>query len=153
MPPRRLERAFEEAERLRLLDMNALLRLRERSDGKHGLISFDALLSEHRRDLPNTRSELEHLFYKLCRSSGLPPPSLNVTVAGFEVDAVWPDHKVVVELDGYLFHRTRAAFERDRLRDAALQTAGYRVLRVTYRRLSYEPDAVVGAIRALLSSS
>jgi very-short-patch-repair endonuclease len=153
LPQRRLERAFEEAERLQLLDMNALRRLRERAHGRHGLIPLDALLSEQWRPYPEMRSELERLFYELCRNAGLPPPAMNVIVAGFEVDAVWPDHKLIVELDGYAFHRTRAAFERDRLRDAALQTAGYRVLRATYRRLSYEPDAVIGAIRALLSSS
>jgi very-short-patch-repair endonuclease len=75
-----------------------------------------------------------------------------VIVAGFEVDAVWPDQKLIVELDGYAFHRTRAAFERDRMRDAALQIAGYRVLRVTYRRLLEEPGAVVSAIMELLTT-
>jgi very-short-patch-repair endonuclease len=57
----------------------------------------------------------------------------------------------VVELDGYAFHGDRSAFERDRLRDAELQLAGYRVLRVTYRRLRAEPAEVVEAVRSLLS--
>ena len=73
-------------------------------------------------------------------------------VAGFEVDALWPDQKLIVELDGYAFHGTRAAFESDRMRDAALQIAGYRVLRVTYRRLLEEPGAVVSAILELLTT-
>ena len=77
-----------------------------------------------------TRSELERRFLALCRDAGLPPPAVNVVVAGFEVDAVWPDRRLVVELDGHAFHGTRAAFERDRVRDASLQLAGYRVLRV-----------------------
>jgi very-short-patch-repair endonuclease len=59
--------------------------------------------------------------------------------------------RLVVELDGYAFHRTRAAFERDRARDAALQLAGYRVLRLTARRLGEEPVAVADAVRTLLS--
>src|SRR5436190_23398717 len=50
-------------------------------------------------------------------------------------------------------HRTRTAFERDRTRDAALQLAGYRVLRVTARRLTHEPNEIVTTIRALLSRS
>jgi len=150
LPERRLTRAFEEADRLQLLDMKALSELRKRSLGRHGLASLDALLSESHSSPPGTRSELERLFYELCRNAGLPRPALNLIVAGFEVDAAWPDQKLIVELDGYAFHHTRAAFERDRLRDAALQTAGHRVLRITYRRLSYEPDAVVAAIRALL---
>jgi very-short-patch-repair endonuclease len=56
----------------------------------------------------------------------------------------------VVELDGYAFHGDRSAFERDRLRDASLQLAGYRVLRVTYRRLRAEPALVAEAVRSLL---
>jgi very-short-patch-repair endonuclease len=71
---------------------------------------------------------------------------------GFEVDALWPHQRLVVELDGYEFHRTRAAFERDRARDAALQLAGYRVLRVTSRRLAGEPAAVAETIRSLLEA-
>jgi very-short-patch-repair endonuclease len=73
-----------------------------------------------------------------------------VNVAGFEVDAAWLGRQLIVELDGYAFHRTRAAFERDRARDIALQVAGYRVLRVTSRRLLDEPTEVVRAIRLLL---
>jgi very-short-patch-repair endonuclease len=53
-------------------------------------------------------------------------------------------------LDGHETHRTRAAFERDRKRDTTLQLAGYRVLRITHRRLKSEPAQVVAAVRALL---
>jgi very-short-patch-repair endonuclease len=67
-----------------------------------------------------------------------------------EVDAVWPAQRLIVELDGYAFHRDRASFERDRERDAKLQLSGYRVLRITHRRLESEPAAVTGALRALL---
>jgi very-short-patch-repair endonuclease len=56
-----------------------------------------------------------------------------------------------VELDGHAYHRSRAAFERDRIRDATLQLAGYRVLRVTHARLEREPDAITGAVRSLLA--
>lgn len=73
-----------------------------------------------------------------------------MTIAGFEVDAVWADRRLAVEVDGYEYHRTRAAFERDRARDAALLVAGYRVLRVTAHRLAAEPGAVATQIRSLL---
>lgn len=74
---------------------------------------------------------------------------MNVVVAGYEVDAVWFDARVVVELEGYAFHRSRAAFEEDRARDAALQLARFRVLRVTQRRLEDEPVALVETIQSL----
>lgn len=57
----------------------------------------------------------------------------------------------MVEVDSWRFHKTRQAFEADRRRDAKLVTAGWRVLRVTYRRLRDEPWAVAADIAALLS--
>ena len=59
--------------------------------------------------------------------------------------------RLVVEVDGFAFHSSRAAFERDRVRDAELQAMGYRVLRVTWRRLVAEPDVIVAQLAALLS--
>ena len=109
-------------------------------------------MSDIRQSIPDTRSALEQRFVALCRTSSLPMPALNVSVAGFVVDALWPSERLVVELDGFAFHRTRQAFERDRARDAALQLAGYRVLRLTFRRVTREPTAVVRAIRELLLS-
>lgn len=74
-----------------------------------------------------------------------------MTAAGFEVDAFWPGARLVVELDGFSYHRSRAAFERDRERDAALTLAGFRVLRITFRRLEREPKAVAETLRSLLA--
>ena len=67
-----------------------------------------------------------------------------------EVDALWARERLIVELDGFAFHHHRTAFERDRARDAALQAAGYRVIRLTHRRLEQEPAAVAAEIRRLL---
>ena len=78
---------------------------------------------------------------------------MNVLVAGFEVDCFWPAHRLVVALDGYAFHRNRAAFERDRQRDAALQVAGHTVLRITYRRLVNSEASVVAGLEKLLRAS
>jgi hypothetical protein len=147
--PGRLERAVEEAERLGILDLDALERACERGRGRHGLKTLLPLLSSLNPQ-PNTRSELERLFVAFCRRYGLPPPSTNVPAAGFEVDATWPSRRLVVELDGFQFHRTRAAFERDRARDMDLKLAGYDVLRVTARRLEREPVAIARTIRMLL---
>jgi very-short-patch-repair endonuclease len=148
--PSELERAFEAADRLRLLDMRALDELRARSHGRHGLVLIDALLGETRPPPADTRSELESSFLALIREAGLPQPATNVLIEGFLVDAVWPEQRLIVELDGEAFHGTRAAFERDRVRDAALQVAGYRVLRITWRRLNNQPAAVIADVRALL---
>jgi len=61
---------------------------------------------------------------------------------------VWPQHRLIIEVDGYAFHRTRQAFERDRRRDADHLAAGYRTLRLTWRQLTGEPLAVVARLSA-----
>ncbi len=98
-----------------------------------------------------TRSHAEQRFRELMRDAELPSPILNAQVGGYEVDAYWPDRRLAVEIDGFRFHGTRGAFERDRRRDAALQTTGIRVLRVTWRRLDGAPAAVVATVAQALA--
>ena len=147
---RTLHRAFEEAERLRLVDMQALGRIYERNRGRHGLRPLRQLIAGSRLPEPAARSELERRFLDLCHEAGLPRPASNALAAGFEVDALWPAERLVVELDGHQFHRTRTAFESDRARDAALVVAGYAVVRITYRRLLAEPARIADELRRLL---
>jgi very-short-patch-repair endonuclease len=97
-----------------------------------------------------TRSELERRFLRFCRERGLPKPAVNVPLLGYEVDAFWPEQRLVVELDGWTTHRGRASFEGDRVRDAALQVARCRVVRVTDRRIEDDPDELEAELRALL---
>jgi very-short-patch-repair endonuclease len=140
--PSQLERALEQGERLTLLDFGAIERLLRRSRGHRGTRRLREALAAQ---LPGVeaRFELERRFLDLCRDADLPRPQLNVVVAGYEVDAYWPDRRLIVELDGWAFHRTRAAFEQDRVRDAALQLAGCRVLRFTDRRLSRDAESTL----------
>lgn len=77
-------------------------------------------------DIPDrTRSELEHLFLRLCRRYGLPAPEVNVPIDSLLVDFLWRDRRLVVETDGYRYHRGRAAFEEDRDRDLRLKSMDY----------------------------
>ena len=149
VPPRRLERAVEEAEWPRLLDLRALEAVSERRRGRPGSTAIARVLRE-RRDSPWTRSELERRFLALCSAAGLPSPVVNGRLLGFEVDFHWPEHRLVVELDGFAYHHTRASFERDRRRDAKLHVAGQRVLRLTQRRLERDSGEVVAEVRSLL---
>ncbi len=59
-----------------------------------------------------TRSEAERRLLQLIRAAGLPTPRTNVRVAGHEVDMLWPAQRLVVEVDGYAFHGSRAARRR-----------------------------------------
>jgi very-short-patch-repair endonuclease len=108
------------------------------------------VIPDHAPDPGFTRSEAERRLRALCKAAGLPAPKTNARVAGYEVDAYWPEQRLIVEVDGYEYHGTRQAFERDRRKDAALQVAGYRVVRITYRRLTTEPYSVSAQLGALL---
>ncbi len=150
-PERRLRRAYEEADRLNLLRPSALEQVCRHGLGRRGLGAIRRLVVDAKERGGATRSSLEDMFVALCRKHELPVPAINAPLSGFEVDALWRRQRVVVELDGFAYHRHRAAFERDRARDAAVQAAGYRVVRLTYRRLEREPDAVAEQLRTLLA--
>ena len=104
-----------------------------------------------RTDPKLTRSEAERLLLDLIRAARLPTPATNVKIHGHEVDFVWPTQRLIVEVDGFAFHSTRAAFERDRVRDADLLKAGYRVIRITWRRLTTQREAVIATLAAALN--
>jgi hypothetical protein len=145
----RLARAMEEADRLNLLRVSELERVCARADGRHGAGICRQLVASL-ITTPRTRSPLEQRFVGFCDSHRLPRPVFNATVLGHEVDALWPDRKVAVELDSWEFHRHRAAFENDRERDTELQVAGYRTIRVTDRRMKADAAALAAQLRELL---
>jgi very-short-patch-repair endonuclease len=143
-----LEQAIAEADVLRLIDRDDLL---SRSRGRPGAKYLRRLLeSEHGPAL--TRSEAERRLLRLVRAAALPSPATNAALNGFEVDFLWPEQRLVVEVDGFAFHAGRAAFERDRERDAALSASGYAVVRVTWRQLLERSEAVVARIAGALAS-
>lgn len=146
----RLQGAFEEADRLKLLRMPALERVCARAGRRKGLVALRRLIADARAPV-TTRSPLEDRFAVFCDKHNLPTPVHNVDVLGHEADAYWPSHRLVVELDSFSFHRHRAAFEHDRARDAAMQAAGYRVIRLTHRQLDTEAPRIATQLRKLLA--
>jgi very-short-patch-repair endonuclease/predicted transcriptional regulator of viral defense system len=145
-----LERAFETADRRDLLDLNAIEAQLERSPGRRGRQRLSKLVDGYRGPGPELRSELERRFWRLIEEAGLPLPLTNVVVEGELVDAYWPNERLVVELDGYGYHRTRRDFENDRERDRILELARVQRLRITYDRLRHKPHAAVQDVRVLL---
>jgi very-short-patch-repair endonuclease len=97
-----------------------------------------------------TRSHLERTFLGLLRSHELPLAEVNARLGPYEVDFLWRSELLVVETDGWEFHRSRTAFEADRRRDRELQARGFVVLRFTYREVMQAPGAVVASLRAHL---
>jgi very-short-patch-repair endonuclease len=147
---RALARMLEEAEVLRLArpeDVRAALARAPRRRGAGAL----ADLVERDAAPALTRSEAEAALLDLLRAAGIPPTAVNARVGPYEVDFLWRPQRLIAEVDGYAFHAGRAAFERDRLRDAELAAAGWRVLRVTWRQIAETPEAVVARIAAALA--
>ena len=145
-----VERAVEDALRRRLVTRSALTV--EARRGRPGSATIRELLRLERAPAL-TRSEAEGRLVALIRAAGLPAPEYNVRVLGLEVDLVWPEHGLVVEVDGFTYHSGRAAFERDRIRDARLTASGLRVMRITWRQLSARPHAVVARLAEALAVS
>ena len=95
---------------------------------------------------PMTRSDLEATVFEAIANADLPGPAVNANVEGYEVDFLWREHGVIAELDSYVTHGSRAAFERDRQRDRKLAVAGWRVVRIT-------DEGGVEDLRRLLAST
>ena len=119
--------------------------------GAPGSARLRAALEAHRPELAHARSETECLLIGLCEAHQLPLPKLNVYRHGWLVDAVWDRHRVVIEVDGYPGHRTKAQLESDHQRDLELRARGYTVLRYTWRQLVETAEAVVLDIRRHLA--
>jgi very-short-patch-repair endonuclease len=147
--PGDLEQVLAHAVR-RGLARGDLERLVARYPGRRGIAALRGLLSEWQR-LAVTRSRAEAECLALVRRAQLPRPETNVRLAGFEVDFLWRGAKFVVEVDGFAYHSSRSSFERDRHRDATLLARGYRVLRVTWRQITNEPEAVIARLAQVLA--
>ena len=139
-----LTRAVNEARLRRKATLTQLAELLSRSPGRatRRLRPFVETVSGP------TRAEFEDAFLAFVRRHGLPTPETNQIVAGYEVDAVWREQRLVVELDGREYHEN--AFEEDRERDATLLNAGFPVLRLTWHRLEHRELREARRIREVL---
>lgn len=150
----RLEAAMRKAEFLQLYNRLSLPDLLHRYPGHRGNAKLRSCLEERGGTIGFTRSELEERFLFFVDRAGLPRPQLNAQLQmegrWIEVDCLWRDARLIVELDGRAAHGTLAAFEADRERDRRLQSAGWRVVRVTWRQLHDESTALARDLRAML---
>ncbi|HYH54415.1 MAG TPA: hypothetical protein VD761_09820 [Solirubrobacterales bacterium] len=150
---RTLERALHEAEVRELRDRVSLPTLLERYPRRRGSRNLSALL-ESQEPVGWTRNDFEEAFLALVDAYGLPRPRMNAALAlrgrFFEIDALWEEQWIAVELDSRGVHGTRKRFETDRQRDRILLAEGWRTMRVTWRQLQEEPDEVVADLCLLL---
>jgi hypothetical protein len=150
-----VERALNEMEVQQLRDALSIRDLLARYPRRRGSAVVRALLDEGAESRGVTKRELEEWFAALVESHGLPRPRRNADLAVrgrlFNVDCLWPDARLVVELDGRAAHGTRKAFEADRERDRLMLADGWRVMRITWAQLRDEEKAVAADLCAALN--
>lgn len=147
---RRLERALDEALGLRITSIAKLTVAIAAHPGRPGISRVRELLAQ-RQGSTVTRTDAEERFLALIREAGLPDPQMQAPIAGFEVDAYWPEARFVVEFDSYRWHMLRGNFERDRRKDRALQGLGLLVSRVTWEQMRDERLKVATDIATALA--
>jgi predicted transcriptional regulator of viral defense system len=148
---RTVRRFIRQADEDKNFDLRAMEDLLERTRGHKGRAKVLAALEIYDETPVFTRSDIERRFHEAVTSAGLPAPSMNHVVVGYEIDAYWPHARFGVELDIYETHGSRLSFEEDRERDDELLLAGIETTRVTGPRLAREPGAVVESVRRHLA--
>jgi very-short-patch-repair endonuclease len=143
----RLERAVNEADKLDLVDPEALRRALDAYGGMPGVKTLRTMLDRHTFRLSD--SDLEILFRPLALAAGFPLPLTKHRVLGYEADFWFPDHGLVVETDGLRYHRTPAQQARAAKRDQKHTAAGFRVLRFTHWQIAHAPDEVADVLRRI----
>jgi very-short-patch-repair endonuclease len=146
----RLVDVLEAGQRQNKLDVSALHAVIARNLGRHGTHPLREAIAELAEEPPLIQSPLEQAFRELVRDYRLPQPQFNVYVEGELVDAVWWEQRLVAEVDGWNFHRSKRSFANDRRRDRKLVKARFRAVRYTGDEVLSELEAVAGELSDLL---
>jgi very-short-patch-repair endonuclease len=148
LDPYALEAAVNEACVLDLTDPESLRAELDRRKGQRGVPALRPLLDRHTFRL--TESELERRFLRIVRRAGLPLPDTQVQVGG-RTDFHWPDLGLVVETDGWRYHRTPAQQARDNRRMQAHAAAARTAVRFSHYEVRYEAARVESVLAGLVS--
>jgi hypothetical protein len=134
---------MHEAAFRKLLNLEAVRRTLERTGGRRGVTLVERAIALHLAGSAGTKSALEDAFIALA--SDLPEPLVNTIHEGEELDFLWPDCRLNVEVDGP-GHLRPAVRRADARRDGKLEAAGYTVVRLTDVELQRTPKAALGKV-------
>jgi very-short-patch-repair endonuclease len=148
--PADFARAFQRYDRSDRLDTRAIDAVIARNPGRRGAKTLRKALDRYRRD-PATRSRNERRLYDAICRAGLPVPQTDVMVEAIEVDLWWPQHRLVVEVDGYRWHHTPADRAEARRKERIFRKAGIEVERITDEEIEEDLDTAVSDVRAALA--
>jgi Transcriptional regulator, AbiEi antitoxin len=156
VPRRQVERAVEQSIVLRVFDLVAFVDVLANANGRRGAAVLRNVLAELADEPGITASEAEEAFLALCGDAGLPQPAVNQWLKvddgpPLRADFLWRPQRLIVEVDSWRFHGTRAGFEGDRLRDQRARLAGWETVRFTRRQIEREGAWVASTVAALLA--
>ena len=143
----RLEAAVNEADSKVLVDPEDLRAALDHRKGRPGVRPLRDLLDRHTFRL--TDSELERRFLRIVRRAGLPLPETQVQLAG-RTDFHWPKLGLVVETDGFRYHRTPARQARDNRRMQTHLAAGRTAVRFSHHEIRHESKRLASLLADLV---
>ncbi|MFA9269770.1 MAG: DUF559 domain-containing protein [Baekduiaceae bacterium] len=146
---REVARMLDAAWTRRLINWDAI----ERALGapRPGVARLRRVINTHTPGEDTTRSRAEERLRRLVLASPLPRPQLNVPMGPWELDLLWPEHRLVVEVDSSAYHDSPWAKARDVRKDGWLTARGYRVLRIPSPLIRSDPQQVLALIAGALS--
>lgn len=133
----------------RRVDRAALDAVLERNRRRRGVARLAAVLGEDSA-VTISRSRAERAFWKLIREARLPTPQVNQRLGPYVPDFMWPEQRLIVELDSYQFHAGPDRWQNDHDKDLFYREQGFDVLRPTRNHVVHQPARVlVGVVRGL----
>ncbi|MBF6620026.1 MAG: hypothetical protein ITG02_07325 [Patulibacter sp.] len=133
LTPTALRRAVGQADILRRFDLREVRAVLERHPRHRGRTALERVLGAW-TDAETVRSPQEASFPELCVRFGFPRPAINAELLGMEIDAVFFDERVAVELQSYAFHSGAIQWENDHEKRARLVASGWIVLAYSWRQ-------------------
>jgi very-short-patch-repair endonuclease len=140
--------AIDQALRSRATTLAQLHRAMKLTSGRRGNRTKRQLLLDS-RDEP--WSKAERIFHRLLRDAGIDGWKANRSVfvhgSAYYVDVVFRKLKLVIEIDGRLYHTGAEVFETDRRRQNLLVLDGWCVLRFTWTMIEEHPEEVIAMVK------
>ena len=149
-----LARVLDHTLRRRIVSLTKLA-ARVDAERRPGVRVLKRLLAARDPGGPFPETDLETLAFQVILDAGLPEPVLQHRVEigrprPARIDLAWPDHRVLLEADGYEHHWTPMDWEADRDRRNRLTATGLRVLHTTWREVTEHPDRLADRLRTAL---
>jgi very-short-patch-repair endonuclease len=119
----------------------------DRNAGRTGMAQARRIVRVVESD---TESEAERRFARLLKVEGISGYTTQLRHGRFRADFAWESEKLVVEVDGWAFHKDAVRFQADHDKRNAFGRAGWTVLAFTWHDIDTDPIGTVESVVAVL---